>query len=124
MALQEDQASYGLMIGFIYIFNIIVGTGALTMPKAFENTGILLSSVLLVFLTLMSFITATFMFEAMAIANAIKNFPKYEGDIKKKKYGITNPAFETETLSKRNENLDAITSEERPLINSRNCINL
>jgi len=119
MALQEDKTSYGLMIGFIYIFNIIVGTGALTMPKAFENTGILLSSVLLVFLTLMSFITATFMFEAMAIANAIKNFPKYEGDLGRRKYGIANPIFENETLSKRNDNLDAIISEERPLINSR-----
>jgi amino acid permease len=75
---QDDAASYGLIVGFIYIFNLIVGSGALTMPKAFETTGIILSSFLLVFLTVMSFITATFMFEAMAIANAVKNAQKSE----------------------------------------------
>lgn len=39
-------------IGFVYVFNIIVGSGALTMPKAFELTGIILSTALLVFLTI------------------------------------------------------------------------
>ena len=103
MADGNDGTSYSLMVGFVYIFNIIVGTGALTMPKAFENTGILLSSVLLVFLTLMSFITATFMFEAMAIANAIKNYPKYEGE-QIRKQGIANPIYENENVSKRGDN--------------------
>lgn len=46
------------------------------MPKAFNNSGIILSSIMLVFLTFMSFITATFMFEAMAISNAIKRYQK------------------------------------------------
>ncbi len=91
---RDDSASYGLVMGFIYIFNIIVGTGALTMPKAFENTGIILSSALLIFLTLMSFINATFMFEAMAIANAIKNYPKFEAGHIKKRDGFVNPIFE------------------------------
>lgn len=112
----KKEPGYGLMIGFIYIFNIIVGTGALTMPKAFEYSGILLSSVLLVVLTLMSFITATFMFEAMSIANAIKNYPKYEGDVIQRR-GIVNPIYENENIQRRNENLDAITNEDRPLIN-------
>jgi len=35
---------------------LIVGSGALTMPKAFDNAGIILSSVLLLFLTLMRFL--------------------------------------------------------------------
>jgi len=67
-----------IQVGFIYIFNLIVGTGALTMPKAFENSGVILSTILLIFLTLMSFITATFMFESMSIANAIKKFQKQQ----------------------------------------------
>lgn len=115
MVKDSNGSSYGLAVGFMYIFNIIVGTGALTMPKAFENTGIILSSVLLIFLTLMSFINATFMFEAMAIANAIKNFPKYEEEPSRQR-GFNNPIFESETVSKRNENIDAIINEERPLI--------
>lgn len=114
MAKKNSDGTYSLAIGFVYIFNIIVGTGALTMPKAFEKTGILLSSVLLIFLTFMSFVTATFMFEAMAIANAIKNFPKYEGTPGRTKRGFANPAYtESENVTNR---LDAIVNEERPLI--------
>lgn len=46
---------YYFKIGFIYIFNLIVGSGALTMPKAFSNSGIILSSFLLIFLNLMRY---------------------------------------------------------------------
>ena len=112
MVKNDNDGTYSLAIGFVYIFNIIVGTGALTMPKAFEKTGIILSSALLVFLTFMSFITATFMFEAMAIANAIKNFPKYEGS-RSRRRGLANPGFESENASSR---LDTIVNEQRPLI--------
>jgi len=114
---RDDSASYGLVMGFIYIFNIIVGTGALTMPKAFENTGIILSSVLLIFLTIMSFITATFMFEAMAIANAIKNYSKFEGTYIKQRNGFVNPVFENnENVSKLADTDTSLINEERPLI--------
>jgi len=34
----------------IYIFNIIVGTGALALPKAFKDGGYILSSILLLIL--------------------------------------------------------------------------
>jgi amino acid permease len=36
----------------IYIFNIIVGTGALALPKAFHEGGYVLSSLLLLILGL------------------------------------------------------------------------
>jgi amino acid permease len=62
--------------GFIYVFNLIVGTGALTMPKAFQGAGWLLSTILIVFLSVLSYITGTFMIEAMSIANCIKNLSK------------------------------------------------
>ena len=32
-----------LQVGLIYVFNLIVGTGALTMPKAFAEAGWLMS---------------------------------------------------------------------------------
>uniref|UniRef100_A0A8C5WLL7 Transmembrane protein 104 n=1 Tax=Leptobrachium leishanense TaxID=445787 RepID=A0A8C5WLL7_9ANUR len=57
-------------VGLVYMFNLIVGTGALTMPKAFAQAGWLVSLILLVFLAFMSYVTTTFVVEAMAAANA------------------------------------------------------
>ena len=57
--------------GLIYIFNLIVGTGALTLPAAFKDAGYLLSSIILILLAFMSFLTATFVIESMAAANAL-----------------------------------------------------
>lgn len=34
-------------VGLVYVFNLIVGTGALALPKAFQSTGYVLSVVLL-----------------------------------------------------------------------------
>lgn len=61
-------------MGFIFIFNIIVGTGALTLPGVFAKSGWCLSFVVLILLALVSYITVTFVIEAMAGANAIKNW--------------------------------------------------
>ena len=52
------------------MFNLIVGAGPLALPKAFSLAGVLLGTLLLIFLAFMSFMTATFMIEAMASANA------------------------------------------------------
>ncbi|CAF0706838.1 unnamed protein product [Brachionus calyciflorus] len=122
-----ESGQYGLAMGFIYIFNLIVGSGALTMPKAFANSGILLSSILLIFLNLMSFITATFMFEAMSIMNAIKNFRKFNETL-----GYSNPVCEPETTDnpKRkdfdsnaiDEGVDEIASEDRYAYDAQNEI--
>lgn len=40
-------------VGLVYMFNLIVGTGALTMPKAFATAGWLVSLLLLMFLGFM-----------------------------------------------------------------------
>lgn len=42
-----------LQVGLVYMFNLIVGTGALTMPKAFATAGWLVSLIMLVFLGFM-----------------------------------------------------------------------
>ena len=52
------------------MFNLILGAGPLALPKAFSMAGLVLGSTLLVFLAFMSFMTTTFMIEAMANANA------------------------------------------------------
>ena len=70
----ETLSHYAPFTGLIYIFNLIVGTGALTLPAAFHDAGWLLSTVLIISLAFMSFLTATFVIESMACANAIGNF--------------------------------------------------
>ncbi|ELK37083.1 Transmembrane protein 104, partial [Myotis davidii] len=65
-------------VGLVYMFNLIVGTGALTMPKAFASAGWLVSLFLLVFLGFMSFVTTTFVVEAMAAANAQLRWKRME----------------------------------------------
>lgn len=52
------------------MFNLIVGTGALTLPAAFQDAGWLFSTVALVVLCFVSFVTVTFVIESMACANA------------------------------------------------------
>lgn len=58
-------------MGLIYIFNLIVGTGALTLPAAFARAGWGLSTISLIFLAFMSFLNATYVIETMACANAV-----------------------------------------------------
>lgn len=63
-----------LQVGSIFIFNLIVGTGALTLPGVFARAGWALSLVVLLLLAIISYMTVTFVIEAMACANAIKNW--------------------------------------------------
>ncbi|XP_058531602.1 transmembrane protein 104 isoform X1 [Ochotona princeps] len=69
---------YSPYVGLVYMFNLIVGTGALTMPKAFATAGWLVSLLLLMFLGFMSFMTTTFVIEAMAVANAQLHWKRTE----------------------------------------------
>jgi len=70
--------TYSPLTGLIYIFNLIVGTGALTLPAAFQNAGWFLSSVIIILLAFMSFLTATFVVEAMAAANAMLHWRRLQ----------------------------------------------
>ncbi|XP_068605504.1 transmembrane protein 104 [Brachionichthys hirsutus] len=66
----ETGELYSPLVGLVYMFNLIVGTGALTMPRAFAAAGWAVSLALIAFLGFMSYMTTTFMIEAMAAANA------------------------------------------------------
>ncbi|XP_056262698.1 transmembrane protein 104 isoform X2 [Pseudoliparis swirei] len=66
----ESGEPYSPFVGLVYMFNLIVGTGALTMPKAFAEAGWAVSIALVSFLGFMSYMTTTFVIEAMAAANA------------------------------------------------------
>lgn len=53
------------------MYNLIVGTGALTLPAVFAQAGWVLSIFLLIMLAFMGFVTVTFIIETMACSNAI-----------------------------------------------------
>lgn len=67
----DASDSISPLVGLVYIFNLIVGTGALTMPAAFKDAGWLLSLIIVIVLAFMSYLTTTFVIEAMASANAL-----------------------------------------------------
>lgn len=70
----DDQ--YSAWTGLVYIFNLIVGTGALTLPAAFLKAGWGLGVGLIVLLAIISFVTATFVLEAMSCANFIVRYKR------------------------------------------------
>lgn len=77
----SSASKYSIVVGAIYIFNLIVGTGALAIPAAFGNAGWLTGTVVMVMLAFMSYVTATFTIEAMAAANAILQWQKLQRSI-------------------------------------------
>ena len=70
-SISEPFSQYSPFTGLVYIFNLIVVTGALTLPAAFHDAGWLLSTIIIILLAFMSYLTATFVIESMACANAI-----------------------------------------------------
>lgn len=78
-----------MQFGFVYIFNLIIGVGALTLPKAFSNAGLALGTILIFLLCFVSYMTATYMIEAMAAANA---YAKLEQRAKKRSSENTCPS--------------------------------
>ena len=73
-----EGSQYSPLTGLIYIFNLIVGTGALTLPAAFHDAGWALSSAIVIVLAFMSYLTATFVVESMASANAVNQFKRQQ----------------------------------------------
>ncbi|XP_015182465.1 PREDICTED: transmembrane protein 104 homolog [Polistes dominula] len=68
---QNSSDQYSTLVGLIYIFNLIVGTGALTLPAVFSRAGWVLGFSVILILAFISFMTVTFVIEVMASANAI-----------------------------------------------------
>jgi ABC-type transport system involved in cytochrome bd biosynthesis fused ATPase/permease subunit len=68
----KGTSSYSIPVGFVYVFNLIVGAGVLALPQAFNKAGIVLGTILLVLLCCMSYVSACYVIEAMAAANAFQ----------------------------------------------------
>lgn len=67
-----------MKIGLIYVFNLIVGTGALTLPAVFAKAGWLLSLLLLILLAFVGFVTVTFIIETLSCANATRQWQRIQ----------------------------------------------
>ncbi|XP_059991180.1 transmembrane protein 104 isoform X1 [Lagenorhynchus albirostris] len=107
----EPGKLYSPYVGLVYMFNLIVGTGALTMPKAFAAAGWLVSLVLLVFLGFMSFVTTTFVVEAMAAANAQLRWKRMETHQEEEDDG-SSTASDSDVLTQDND----ARAEKRPIL--------
>ena len=62
----------------MYIFNLVVGVGALALPLAFSQAGLVLGTLLIVSLAFMSYMTTSYVIEAMAAANAFDKMKERE----------------------------------------------
>lgn len=71
MPLDDQESSYSTVTALIYVFNLIVGTGALALPGAVAKAGWFPGTVLVCALGLVSYITVTFIIETLAVANAV-----------------------------------------------------
>ncbi|KAJ8678695.1 hypothetical protein QAD02_014482 [Eretmocerus hayati] len=67
---------YSIWVGLIFVFNLIVGTGALALPFVFSQAGWLLGTTVVLILAFISYITVTFVIESIASANAIITWKK------------------------------------------------
>jgi len=78
---------YSGTMGFVYVFNLVVGFGAFTLPGVFYEAGLLLGSTFLVVLGFVSYVTTTFVVEAMSIGNAMKKLERQNKAIGESKRG-------------------------------------
>lgn len=67
----DAGSSYSPSVAFIYVFNLVVGTGALALPSVLTSGGWYLGALFLLLVACLSYIGVTFIVEAMAAANAI-----------------------------------------------------
>jgi len=99
-------SQYSPLTGLIYIFNLIVGTGALTLPAAFSNAGWALSTFIIILLAFMSFLTATFVIESMASANAVIHWKR----LKRLKRNGGRPGSDSDQIVAKSLQVQAMTS--------------
>ena len=61
---------YLFQVGAIFLFNLLVGVGILALPSAIAKAGLIAGVLCLVTVSFMAFMSATFMIEVLATANA------------------------------------------------------
>ena len=67
----KNKGTLPAICATIFIYNLMLGFGALSLPQAFSEAGIVTGIAILMTLGFLSFVTATFVIEAQAVANAL-----------------------------------------------------
>jgi len=65
-----ESSSYSATVCAIFLFNLLVGVGILALPSAIAKAGLIAGVICLVTVSFMAFMSATFMIEVLATANA------------------------------------------------------
>ena len=65
------SSTYSPLVAAVFLLNVFLGTGVLTLPYAFVHAGLVLSAVFLLGIGTIAYITAMFLLEAMSAANAL-----------------------------------------------------
>ncbi|XP_075676151.1 transmembrane protein 104 homolog isoform X2 [Dermatophagoides pteronyssinus] len=103
----DNNNLYSALVGSIYLFNLLLGTGVLAMPAVFANAGYLSGILCLAILCLISYVQTTFLIETMANANFIKRMTKKsnESDIRQLCSTTSINTITTTTTTNDNDNL-------------------
>eukprot|EP01088_Endostelium_zonatum_P022051 TRINITY_DN911_c1_g2_i2.p1 TRINITY_DN911_c1_g2~~TRINITY_DN911_c1_g2_i2.p1 ORF type:complete len:545 (+),score=82.65 TRINITY_DN911_c1_g2_i2:88-1635(+) len=68
---QPEGPSYGSVVAWVFVINYVLGVGILGMPYAFYQAGVLLSSVLIIFITILTIIATMWLVEVGSRAQAL-----------------------------------------------------
>ncbi len=72
---ETDTPSYGSFVAYCFSLNYILGVGILSIPWGFVRAGLVLSPLVLVLVSIISYVTANWVLEAMARAQACFGSP-------------------------------------------------
>ena len=63
---------YDRPAAFVFVFNLVIGAGALALPVAFSNAGLLLAACFLALIAFVAWICTTYMVEAMNVGSILE----------------------------------------------------
>jgi len=114
----EEGVQFSEWVGLAYVFNLIVGTGVLTLPATFDKVGWLLGLIILVAIAFMSYLSMTFVVEVLASSNAINKWRKLHAS------QTMNDVSHLSSPNPENEEEREImsSSEHAPLLEQENAI--
>ena len=109
----ENEGGYSWQVGTVYVFNLMVATGLITLPKAFAGVGLILGLIIIILLGFTSYCTVTFIIEVQSIYNAIQLYTS----TKNEEWQVTDGSdihndFEMTTAMHHNDGVDIEKSAE------------
>eukprot|EP01114_Cavostelium_apophysatum_P014544 TRINITY_DN3801_c0_g1_i1.p1 TRINITY_DN3801_c0_g1~~TRINITY_DN3801_c0_g1_i1.p1 ORF type:complete len:510 (+),score=104.71 TRINITY_DN3801_c0_g1_i1:96-1625(+) len=110
---------YSNPVAFIYVFNLIVGVGALNLPHGFAQSGMILGVLFLALNSFLAFITVTWLIEAQAVANAILSFKEMGVDASEKQRKIQTGDYPSLTGSESTDVKLRDSSEKESLLSHK-----